>query len=77
ACLRTKESLSICEDEVNYATRMDTIVSCSAATWICSADPSCAAALDYYHIFCTSCSRAATTGGLEAGNMLLRWLRGL
>eukprot|EP00096_Caligus_rogercresseyi_P002749 TRINITY_DN1501_c0_g1_i1.p1 TRINITY_DN1501_c0_g1~~TRINITY_DN1501_c0_g1_i1.p1 ORF type:complete len:342 (+),score=107.29 TRINITY_DN1501_c0_g1_i1:82-1107(+) len=54
ACLRTKESLSICEDEVNYATRMDTIVSCSAATWICSADPSCAAALDYYHIFCTS-----------------------
>ncbi|CAB4063596.1 GAS1 [Lepeophtheirus salmonis] len=54
SCLKTKESLSICEDEVKYATRMDTIVSCSAATWICSADPSCAAALDYYHIFCTS-----------------------
>ena len=41
-----------CQTEVSYATQPDTIVSCSAAQWICAADPLCSTALDYYNRFC-------------------------
>ena len=37
---------------MTHATRPDTVVTCSAAEWICAADPQCATALDYYNRFC-------------------------
>ena len=40
-----------------YATREDTIVSCSAAQWICAADPLCSTALEYYNRFCQAMFR--------------------
>ena len=35
-----------------FATREDTVVSCTAAQWICAADPLCSTALEYYNRFC-------------------------
>ena len=46
-----------CREEVELATRPDTIVSCSSAQWICAADPLCSTALDYYNRFCRSMFR--------------------
>ena len=40
-----------------YATREDTVVSCSAAQWICAADPLCSTALEYYNRFCQAMFR--------------------
>lgn len=46
-----------CQKEVVYATREDTVVSCSAAQWICAADPMCSTALEYYNRFCQAMFR--------------------
>ena len=51
-CEKTKASVEPCQKEVTFATQPDTIVSCSAAQWICAADPQCSTALDYYNRFC-------------------------
>ena len=37
---------------MTWNTAPDTIVSCSAATWICLADPLCSTALNYYNKNC-------------------------
>jgi growth arrest-specific protein 1 len=51
-CERAKESVAPCQAEVTQATLPETVVSCSAAHWICAADPLCSTALDYYNRFC-------------------------
>ena len=35
-----------------FATQKDTVVSCSAAQWICAADMECSTALDWYNNLC-------------------------
>merc|ERR1711892_529306 len=52
ACLLQKSRVEPCRSEVTWNTAPDTIVSCSAATWICMADPLCSTALDYYNRNC-------------------------
>ena len=42
---------------MTYATRNDTIVSCTEARWICSADAECGKALEYYHLLCRNMFR--------------------
>ena len=56
-CERSKASVAPCQEEVELATRPDTIVSCSSAQWICAADPLCSTALDYYNRFCRAMFR--------------------
>jgi len=51
-CLLQKERVEPCRAEVTWNTSPDTIVSCSAATWICAADPLCSTAMDYYNRNC-------------------------
>ena len=52
ACRQQKARIEPCRAEVTWSTRADTLVSCTAATWICGADASCATALRYYHANC-------------------------
>ena len=40
-----------------HATQTDTVVSCTAAQWICAADPMCSTALEYYNRFCQAMFR--------------------
>ena len=54
SCEIQKSRVEPCREEVTWNTRPDTVVSCSAATWICGADPLCSTALDYYNRFCKS-----------------------
>ena len=56
-CEQSKQNVQSCQKEVMYATREDTIVSCSAAQWICAADPLCSTALEYYNRFCQAMFR--------------------
>jgi len=56
-CEVAKENIEACRDSVTYATRNDTIVSCTEARWICLADAECGKALEYYHLFCRSMFR--------------------
>ena len=56
-CEVAKEKIEACRDSVTYATRNDTIVSCTEARWICLADAECGKALEYYHLFCRSMFR--------------------
>ena len=51
-CESSKSHVSTCAAEVTIATHADTVVTCSAAQWICAADPQCATALEYYNRFC-------------------------
>lgn len=51
-CRRTKIHLETCRRQVLYATRNDTVVSCSEARWICMSDAECGKALEYYHHLC-------------------------
>ena len=51
-CLLQKERVEPCRSEVTWNTRQDTVVSCTAATWICAADPLCSTAMDYYNRNC-------------------------
>lgn len=53
-CKTQKERLEVCRPEVSYATADHTIVSCSIAELICSADTQCSTALAYYHRLCKS-----------------------
>lgn len=54
SCLLQKSRVEPCRSEVTWNTAPDTIVSCSAATWICMADPLCSTALNYYNKNCQS-----------------------
>ena len=51
-CRLQKERVEPCRMEVTWNTRADTIVSCTTASWICSADPTCSTALSYYNRNC-------------------------
>ena len=51
-CLLQKKRVEPCRSEVTWNTREDTVVSCTAATWICAADPLCSTAMDYYNRNC-------------------------
>lgn len=53
-CQTHKERLEVCRPEVSYATADNTVVSCSIAELICSADYQCQTALTYYHRLCKS-----------------------
>jgi len=63
-----------CQKEVTYATQPDTVVSCSAAQWICAADPQCSTALDYYNRFCGAmfAGKRCTKRCLNSINILRR-----
>merc|ERR1712223_1135060 len=37
---------------MGYANRLDTVVSCTEAQWICTADAECGKALEYYNLLC-------------------------
>ena len=41
SCEASKSNISPCKDEVMYATQKDTVVSCTAAQWICASDMEC------------------------------------
>ena len=51
-CSLQKERVEPCRQEVVWNTREETIVTCTAATWICAADPLCSTAMDYYNRNC-------------------------
>jgi len=51
-CHTQKARVEPCRTEVTWNTSPDTIVSCSAATWICAADTLCSTAMDYYNRNC-------------------------
>ena len=74
SCERTKTSIEPCQKEVTYATQPDTVVSCSAAQWICAADPLCSTALDYYNRFCGAmfAGKRCTKRCLNSINILRR-----
>ena len=56
-CEASKANIHPCQNEVISATKQDAIVSCTTAQWICSADPLCSTALEYYNRFCQSMFR--------------------
>ena len=51
-CRQQRRRVEPCRSEVTWNTRPDTIVSCTAATWICGADAVCGTALQYYNANC-------------------------
>ena len=51
-CLNARRRIETCRDDVIYANRLDTVVSCTEAQWICTADAECGKALEYYNILC-------------------------
>ena len=51
-CRDQRRRIEPCRSEVTWNTRPDTIVSCTAATWICGADSGCGTALQYYNSNC-------------------------
>ena len=51
-CRLQKERVEPCRSQVTWNTREDSIVSCTTASWICSADPTCSTALSYYNRNC-------------------------
>merc|ERR1719362_1879337 len=51
-CRQQRQRVEPCRSEVTWNTRPDTIVSCTAATWICGADAVCGTALQYYNANC-------------------------
>ncbi|XP_068231583.1 growth arrest-specific protein 1-like isoform X2 [Palaemon carinicauda] len=51
-CRETKERVEVCRDEVIVANSDSSVVSCSVAHWICSADTQCSTAISYYDRFC-------------------------
>jgi len=52
SCEASKSNISPCKDEVMYATQKDTVVSCTAAQWICASDMECSTALNWYNNLC-------------------------
>jgi len=53
-CEKSKLNIRPCQNEVLEATKPDSIVSCTAAQWICSADKPCKTALEWYNYYCQS-----------------------
>lgn len=53
-CLQSKQRSQACMPQVEEAVNPTSVVSCSTATWICSANQSCATALDFYYRYCQS-----------------------
>jgi len=53
-CEKSKLNIRPCQHEVLEATKPDSIVSCTAAQWICSADKPCKTALEWYNYYCQS-----------------------
>ncbi|XP_050701882.1 growth arrest-specific protein 1-like [Eriocheir sinensis] len=51
-CRESKERVEVCRQEVLRANSNSTVVTCSVAHWICSADTLCAAAITFYDRFC-------------------------
>lgn len=51
-CLNARRRIEACRSDVVYANRLDTVVSCTEAQWICSSDAECSKALEYYNILC-------------------------
>ena len=51
-CRQQRQRVEPCRSEVTWNTRPDTIVTCTAATWICGADAVCGTALQYYNANC-------------------------
>ncbi|XP_044737428.1 growth arrest-specific protein 1-like [Chrysoperla carnea] len=52
-CEDTKTRLEVCRAQVVNAIRNET-VPCRVAQWICTADPQCSTALEYYNRYCKS-----------------------
>lgn len=53
-CEEQKSRVEICRPSVTHANRNGSVVSCTAAQWICAADTLCSTALEYYHRNCKS-----------------------
>merc|ERR1712223_1830239 len=53
-CEQSKLNIRPCQDEVLEATKPDSIVACTTAHWICSADKPCKTALEWYNYNCQS-----------------------
>ena len=51
-CLNARRRIEACRNDVIYANRLDTVVSCTEAQWICTADAECGKALEYYNLLC-------------------------
>lgn len=51
-CREAKGRVEVCREEVVVANADSSVVSCSVAHWICSADTLCATAISYYDRFC-------------------------
>ncbi|XP_042206231.1 growth arrest-specific protein 1-like [Homarus americanus] len=51
-CRETKARVEVCREEVVVANADSSVVSCSVAHWICSADTLCSTAIGYYDRFC-------------------------
>lgn len=51
-CRESKERVEVCRVEVLKANANSTVVTCSVAHWICSADTLCSTAITYYDRFC-------------------------
>jgi growth arrest-specific protein 1 len=57
ACADKKRRIEPCRAAVTWQSSPNSRVACSAATWICLADPLCATALDYYNRNCQAMFR--------------------
>ena len=57
-----KARVEPCRAEVTWNTDPDTEVSCSAATWICAADPLCSTAMLYYRENCKAMFKGRKCG---------------
>ena len=51
-CVEKKRRVEPCRAAVTWQNSPNSLVSCTAASWICMADPLCATALDYYNRNC-------------------------
>jgi growth arrest-specific protein 1 len=62
SCHLEKERVEPCRAEVTWHTAPDTEVSCSAASWICAADPQCSQAMLYYQENCKAMFKGRKCG---------------
>ncbi|XP_045123501.1 growth arrest-specific protein 1-like isoform X1 [Portunus trituberculatus] len=51
-CRESKQRVEVCRVEVLRANANSTVVTCSVAHWICSADTLCSTAITYYDRYC-------------------------
>jgi len=59
SCILQKTRVEPCRSEVTWNIAPGTVVSCSVATWICSADPLCSTSLHYYNNNCKEMFRGS------------------